>query len=144
MLGLYDLVRRLGRSVADFERNFRDELEKDRDTDRGAEKLLQQTAFLAAAYQRLRARGWLRQARSTSTGCESSSHHAVRSGRQAACARVDARRHHRGRSHRRSGRPVAGRLRAAHEAPRARSIDIVSTEAVLGAGLLERAPRRAS
>ena len=36
MLALYDLVRRLGRTVDDFERNFRDELEKDRDIDRGA------------------------------------------------------------------------------------------------------------
>ena len=50
MLDLYDLVRRLGRSVADFDRNFREELERDRDTDRGAEKLLQQTAFLTAAF----------------------------------------------------------------------------------------------
>ena len=50
MLDLYDLVRRLGRSVADFDRNLRAELEKDRDTDRGAEKLLQQTAFLTAAF----------------------------------------------------------------------------------------------
>ncbi len=50
MLSLYDLVRRLGRDVADFERNFREELEKDRDFDRGAAKLLQQTIFLAAVY----------------------------------------------------------------------------------------------
>ncbi len=50
MLSLYDLVRRLGRGVGDFERNFREELEKDRDFDRGAEKLLQQTIFLSAAY----------------------------------------------------------------------------------------------
>ena len=51
MLALYDHIRRLGRTVDDFERNFRDELEQDRDTDRGAAQLLQQTRFLAAAYR---------------------------------------------------------------------------------------------
>jgi RecB family exonuclease len=56
MLALYDMVRRLGKSVSDFDRNFRDELEKDRDTDRGAEKLLQQTVFLSALYQSYQAR----------------------------------------------------------------------------------------
>jgi RecB family exonuclease len=50
MLRLYDHIRRLGRSVADFERNFRNELEREQDTDRGAFRLLQQTVFLAAAY----------------------------------------------------------------------------------------------
>ena len=50
MLRLYDHVRRLGRSVADFDRNFRNELEREQDTDRGAFRLLQQTVFLAAAY----------------------------------------------------------------------------------------------
>lgn len=52
MLALYDMIRRLGKRVADFDRNFREELERDRDTDRGAEKLLQQTVFLSALYQR--------------------------------------------------------------------------------------------
>ena len=51
MLALYDQVRRLGRSVHDFERNFRDELEKEQETDRGAARLLQQTVFLAGAYR---------------------------------------------------------------------------------------------
>lgn len=51
MLALYDLVRRLGRSIDDFERNFRNELEKEQDTDRGAARLLEQTTFLAAAYR---------------------------------------------------------------------------------------------
>ena len=50
MLRLYDHVRRLGRSVADFDRNFRNELEREQDTDRGAFRLLQQTVFLAAVY----------------------------------------------------------------------------------------------
>jgi RecB family exonuclease len=51
MLGLYDQVRRLGRNVGDFERNFRNELEPEQDTDRGAARLLQQTLFLSAAYR---------------------------------------------------------------------------------------------
>lgn len=50
MLDLYDHVRRLGRSVLDFERNFRDQLEPAAEFDRGAEKLLQQTVFLAAVF----------------------------------------------------------------------------------------------
>ena len=51
MLALYDQIRRLGRSVDDFERNFRDELEREQETDRGAARLLQQTVFLAAAFR---------------------------------------------------------------------------------------------
>ena len=51
MVALYDQVRRLGRSVDDFERNFRDALEREQDTDRGAARLLQQTVFLSAAYR---------------------------------------------------------------------------------------------
>ncbi|HUE85250.1 MAG TPA: PD-(D/E)XK nuclease family protein [Vicinamibacterales bacterium] len=56
MLALYDQVRRLGRSIDDFERNFRRELEKEQDTDRGAARLLGQTLFLAAAYRAYEAR----------------------------------------------------------------------------------------
>jgi RecB family exonuclease len=56
MLALYDQVRRLGRSIEDFERNFRDELDKEQETDRGAARLLQQTIFLAAAYRDYEAR----------------------------------------------------------------------------------------
>jgi RecB family exonuclease len=56
MLALYDQVRRLGRRIEDFERNFRNELEKEQDTDRGAARLLQQTVFLAAAYREYEAR----------------------------------------------------------------------------------------
>jgi RecB family exonuclease len=51
MLALYDQVRRLGRSVDAFERNFVAELEKEQDSDRGAARLLQQTIFLVAAYR---------------------------------------------------------------------------------------------
>jgi RecB family exonuclease len=56
MLSLYDHVRRLGRSVDDFERNFRRELEPEQDRDRGAARLLQQTVYLAAAYREYEAR----------------------------------------------------------------------------------------
>ena len=56
MLTLYDQLRRLGRSVDDFERNFRGELEREQDTDRGAARLLEQTVFLAAAFRAYEAR----------------------------------------------------------------------------------------
>jgi RecB family exonuclease len=56
MLALYDQIRRLGRTIDDFERNFRNELEKEQETDRGAARLLQQTLFLAAAYRAYQAR----------------------------------------------------------------------------------------
>lgn len=51
MLALYDQIRRLGRSIEDFERNFRAELAREQETDRGAAKLVQQTEFLAAAFR---------------------------------------------------------------------------------------------
>jgi RecB family exonuclease len=51
MLSLYDHIRRLGRSIDDFERNLAAELEREQDTDRGAERLLEQTRFLAVAYR---------------------------------------------------------------------------------------------
>ena len=56
MLALYDHLRRLGRRIEDFERNFRMELEPEQDTDRGAARLLQQTVFLAAAYREYESR----------------------------------------------------------------------------------------
>jgi RecB family exonuclease len=56
MLALYDQIRRLGRSVTDFARNFHDELGRDLETDRGAMRLLQQTEFLAAAFTAYEAR----------------------------------------------------------------------------------------
>jgi RecB family exonuclease len=51
MLALYDQIRRLGRSIDDFERNFLNELEPEQHADRGAARLLQQTEFLTAAYR---------------------------------------------------------------------------------------------
>ena len=51
MLALYDQVRRVGRSVDDFERLLVGELEPAAESDRGAAQLLEQTRFLAAAFR---------------------------------------------------------------------------------------------
>lgn len=51
MLALYDHVRRLGRSVDDFDRLLSGELEPAAESDRGAAQLLDQTRFLAAAFR---------------------------------------------------------------------------------------------
>ena len=56
MLALYDLIRRQGRTVADFERNIGGELELSADSDRGAARLLDQTRFLAEVYRRYEVR----------------------------------------------------------------------------------------
>ena len=50
MLAFYDELRRRGRTIDALDRNIGDTLEAGRDTDRGAERLLQQTRFLAAAF----------------------------------------------------------------------------------------------
>jgi RecB family exonuclease len=51
MLALYDHVRRLGRTIDDFDRLLTGELEPAAESDRGAAQLLQQTRFLTAAYR---------------------------------------------------------------------------------------------
>jgi RecB family exonuclease len=51
MLALYDHVRRQARTVDDFDRNLRAELEPAMDTDRGAAQLLRQTTFLTAVFE---------------------------------------------------------------------------------------------
>ncbi len=51
MLGLYDQVRRLGRSVEDFARLLSGELEPAAESDRGAAQLLDQTRFLATTFR---------------------------------------------------------------------------------------------
>ena len=51
IVALYDQIHRLGRRLDDFERNFQDELEREHETDRGAARLLQQTIFLAGVYR---------------------------------------------------------------------------------------------
>jgi len=56
MLALYDHVRRLGRSVDDFDRLLSGELEPAAESDRGAAQLLEQTRFLSAAFRAYEAR----------------------------------------------------------------------------------------
>ena len=51
MLALYDRLRNLGRSVDDFDRLLIGELEQASETDRGASQLLEQTRFLSAAFR---------------------------------------------------------------------------------------------
>ncbi len=63
MIALYDHVRRQARTVEDFERNLLAELEPAMESDRGAAQLVRQTRFLAAAFRgyeaHLSAHGWL-------------------------------------------------------------------------------------
>lgn len=56
MLALYDDLRRRDSSVENFERVLARELERDAENDRGAERLLKQTRFLAAAFRGYEAR----------------------------------------------------------------------------------------
>ena len=51
MLGLYDQLRRQRQSIDDFDRLLTSELEPRALTDRGAERMLRQTVFLAAAFR---------------------------------------------------------------------------------------------
>ena len=51
MLELYDQLRRQRQSIDDFDRLLTDELEPRALTDRGAERMLRQTVFLAAAFR---------------------------------------------------------------------------------------------
>ena len=56
VLAFYDELRRRGRTVAAFVRNMIESLEPSADTDRGAERLLRLTRFLAAAFEIFEAR----------------------------------------------------------------------------------------
>lgn len=56
MLALYDHLRRLGRTVDDFDRLLVGELEPAAESDRGALQLLEQTRFLVAAFRGYEAR----------------------------------------------------------------------------------------
>ena len=51
MLALYDRIRRLGRTVDDFDRLLTGELEPAAESDRGASQLLEQTQFLSASFR---------------------------------------------------------------------------------------------
>ncbi len=131
MLALYDQVRRLGRTIDDFERNFCEELEREQESDRGAARLLQQTRFLVATY-----RAYEQQL--STIGCVDE--HGLRQ-----LAIVSA-----------SPRPLTrllvtvgdrvadpdglwpGDFDLLTRIPGLEQLDIVSTEAVLGSGFLER------
>jgi RecB family exonuclease len=56
IVALYDHIRRLDRTVADFDRHVRAELEPSADADRGAAQLLEQTRFLSAVFEGYEAR----------------------------------------------------------------------------------------
>jgi RecB family exonuclease/inactivated superfamily I helicase len=56
MLGFYDELRRRDMSIDTFERHLTTDLERDTGNDRGAERLLAQTRFLAAAFRGYEAR----------------------------------------------------------------------------------------
>jgi RecB family exonuclease len=56
MIGLYDQIRRLHRTVDDFDRLLCGELEPAAESDRGAAQLLEQTRFLVAAFRGYEAR----------------------------------------------------------------------------------------
>ena len=111
MLALYDHVRRQARTVEDFDRNLRAELEPAVDTDRGAAQLLRQTAFLTAVFD-----GY--EAHLASHGLLDEHRRARRDGRRHAGQAGAARGGHRGRSRGRRRRPVAGGLHAALDACR--------------------------
>ena len=51
MLALYDHIRRLGRTIGDFDRLLSGELEPAAESDRGALQLLEQTRFLATSFR---------------------------------------------------------------------------------------------
>ncbi len=56
MLALYDDLRRRNVSIETFERLVAGDLQRDAEIDRGAERLLRQTRFLAAAFHGYEAR----------------------------------------------------------------------------------------
>ncbi len=58
MLALYDHIRRQARTIEDFDRNLRAELEPAAESDRGAAALLGQTAFLSAVFTGYESRLW--------------------------------------------------------------------------------------
>lgn len=131
MLALYDDIRRQARTVDDFERNLGLELEPAVETDRGARRLLEQTAFLSAAFRgyerHLAARGLLdehgaRAALATGVPVRPLRHVIVATGDRVAEA---------------SGLwPVDFTLLST--APGLGRVDVVATEAALAAGFLER------
>ena len=90
MLALYDHVRRLGRTIDDFDRLLTGELEPAAESDRGAAQLLEQTRFLSAAFrayesrlQRRRRRRRARRARPPVSATPAATDYATSSSRSA-------------------------------------------------------------
>jgi RecB family exonuclease len=131
MVALYDQIRRLGRSVDDFARNFRAQLEPEQDIDRGAARLLQQTIFLEELFRRYEARR---------DALQRADEHTVR---------AELLRRAPARPLRRILVTVADRIADPDglwpadfdllaRLPELQQIDVLTTEAVLAAGFLER------
>ena len=111
MMRFYDQLRRQGQSVDRYEELLVESL--DADNDRGAERLLRQTRFLAASFRAYEQRV------ASLPGVDE---HGLRAHliRQAAAAPAAARRRRRRRLDCRSRRPVRRRLRSAHARARPR------------------------
>ncbi|MEW6321291.1 MAG: PD-(D/E)XK nuclease family protein [Acidobacteriota bacterium] len=131
MLALYDLVRRNARTIDDFDRNLVSELQDAAESDRGAARLLAQTRFLTAAFREYEAR------RAAAGACdehacrerlvaEAAPHPLARLVVTVADAIADA-----------NGLWPADLLLVSR-LPGLASLEIVATEATLGAGFLER------
>ena len=131
MLALYDDVRRLGRSGDDFDRLLTGELEPAAESDRGAAQLLEQTRFLSAAFRAYETR--------VSDGGAVDEH-----GARARLLKVAPARPLRHVVVAVGDRPFdadgywPADVTTLTSIPGLESIDIISTEAVLEAGFLER------
>ena len=121
----------VGRSVDDFERNFRNELEREQETDRGAARLLQQTVFLTAAYRAYQGRLIAAATAATSIRLRDALHRRSRSAPAEAASIVTVAGPPGG-----SRRLVAGRFRSAGRAfPRSSRSICYARRACLAAGL---------
>lgn len=134
MLGLYDDLHRRDSTVSDFERILTRELEPEADVDRGAERLLWQTRFLCAAF-----RGYEMRRDATDAADE----HTLR---QRLIAEVPLRplRHVVVSVGERSVDPSGlwpADLDLLTRLPQLEQIDIVATQRIIAAGLLERLQR---
>jgi ATP-dependent helicase/nuclease subunit B len=132
MLGFYDALGRQQKTVADFERLVLEDLEPRAEFDRGAERLLRQTRFLAAAFrgfeQRMAASGGIDEHLVRQRALDSDDDHGIR---RVIVATGD-------RASDPSGGLYAADFDFLARLPRLESIEIVATRALLLAGLAER------
>ena len=131
ILALYDELRRRHKTVADFDRLMTGTLESSAPYDRGAARLLAQTAFLTATFEAFE------QALADVAGVDE--HGDPRAGARVAAAALSAA----GRHGRRSGRRIARGLWTADfdlfaRMPGVDAIDVVATEALLESGYYQR------